>query len=90
MSLGDVIKDNGASGAMSLCFTLLRFLGKIVYDGTIIGRPLPPSVTESDLAVRIDEIVSAGKLLLYYRNHRRSLRLSASGWWWRDCGRGRS
>eukprot|EP00962_Isochrysis_galbana_P007184 scaffold1937_cov120-Isochrysis_galbana.AAC.2 len=57
------MREGGQHVAMCMLFTLLPYLGKIVYDGTIVGRPLPPSVTEHDLAVLIDAAIAAGEVV---------------------------
>lgn len=54
--LGDLLRSNGHSPPVCLELTLLPFMGKIVYDGMLGGKPLPTAAGFlSELQAVVDE-----------------------------------
>ena len=63
-SLGDLLRANGHSLPSCFELTLLPFKGRIVYDGSLRGRPVPTDPGfAAELAAAVDDARSAGRIL---------------------------
>ena len=54
-SIGELLRSNGQAPPACLGLTLIPFMGSIVYDGTLRGKPLPP---HNDLQAELDAAVA--------------------------------
>lgn len=62
-SLGDLLRSNGRDLPASLTLTLLPYVGRIVYDGTLLGAPPPPRDVEAELVAAVDAAVADGRVI---------------------------
>lgn len=62
-SIGDLVRSSGRVLPTVHLLTLLPFMGKIIYDGTLRSRPLPPKVSEAEFAKLVDAAIARGAVL---------------------------